>query len=97
MKKQRVSSPPKESQFQNTPGREIEHFSTHSEYNGRHEKFQLGTNPMAMTSFEKELVEKEAAERKRHRHGYIRGIQGRDGGCRTMEYEKEYEDGPEVN
>lgn len=64
---------------------------------GRHEKFQLGTNPMEMTPFEKSLVHKEAQARKDARHKYIEGIQGRDGGCRDLKYESEYEDGPEVN
>jgi len=47
---------------------------------GRHEKFQFGTNPMAMTGFEKELVAKEQMERHLARENYIIGIQGRDGG-----------------
>lgn len=47
---------------------------------GRHEKFQFGTNPMAMTPFEKGLVEKEKEERRIARDYYIAGTQGRDGG-----------------
>lgn len=46
----------------------------------RHKEFQLGTNPMEMTEFEKELCIKEMAERKAAREKYIKGIQGRDGG-----------------
>ena len=63
----------------------------------RHKQFQFGTNPMEMSAFEKDLVHREAEERKMMRHKYIRGIQGRDGGCRSQHYEEEYEDGPEVN
>jgi hypothetical protein len=46
---------------------------------GRHEQFQFGTNPMAMTAFEKELVHKEKEEREAARNKYIAGVQGRDG------------------
>jgi hypothetical protein len=46
----------------------------------RHEAFQLGTNPMAMTQFEKELVHKEKEERRHANDNYVAGIQGRDGG-----------------
>lgn len=47
---------------------------------GRHEKFQFGTNPMAMTEFEKAQVRKEVEWRKENQRRYIEGIQGRDGG-----------------
>lgn len=47
---------------------------------GRHEKFQLGSNPMAMSEFEKSLVAKEKAEREIAKQVYIRGVQGVDGG-----------------
>lgn len=47
----------------------------------RHNAFQLGTNPMEMTAFEKGLVHKEKEERRLNRDKYIAGIQGRDGGC----------------
>lgn len=48
---------------------------------GRHEKFQFGTNPMTMTPFEKSQVALEREERKQASEKYIKGIQGRDGGC----------------
>ena len=48
---------------------------------GRHEKFQFGTNPMAMTPFEKSRVALEVEERKLASEKYIKGIQGKDGGC----------------
>jgi hypothetical protein len=47
----------------------------------RHEQFQLGQNPMAMTEFEKSRVALEVQERKMACHKYIKGVQGRDGGC----------------
>lgn len=49
---------------------------------GRHEQFQFGTNPMAMTEFEKSRVALEIEERKMAAEKYIKGIQGRDGGCK---------------
>lgn len=47
----------------------------------KHEPFQLGSNPMRETDFEKRLIQNEAEERKMARHKYVMGIQGRDGGC----------------
>jgi hypothetical protein len=47
---------------------------------GRHEKFQFGTNPMKMTPFEKSRAALEVEERKMAAIKYIHGIQGRDGG-----------------
>lgn len=59
----------------------------------RHEPFQFGTNPMEMTNFEKELVEKEKAERCGARNKYIAGVQGRDGGAFPREqFDSEYPD-----
>lgn len=52
---------------------------------GRHEKFQLGTNPMKMTEFEKSRVELERLERLNARSKYIKGMQGRDGGATAHE------------
>ncbi len=46
----------------------------------RHDKFQFGQNPMAMTAFEKSRVALEVEERKMATEKYIKGIQGRDGG-----------------
>lgn len=46
----------------------------------RHDKFQLGHNPMLMTDFEKELVAKEKHERYIAKLRYDLGIQGTDGG-----------------
>jgi len=51
-----------------------------SPYKGRHEKFQLGTNPMEMTAFEKSRAHFEREEREEARRKYIYGLQGRDGG-----------------
>jgi hypothetical protein len=48
---------------------------------GRHEKFQFGQSPMAMTPFEKSRVALEVEERKMATEKYIKGIQGNDGGC----------------
>lgn len=48
---------------------------------GRHDKFQLGHNPMEMTKFEKACIMKEREERREATEHYIKGIQGRDGGC----------------
>lgn len=47
---------------------------------GRHEKFQFGQNPMAMSPFEKSRIALEIEERKVAAEKYIKGIQGRDGG-----------------
>ena len=47
----------------------------------RHEKFQFGTSPARMTSFEKSLVAKEAEDRDKATKIYVSGIQGKDGGC----------------
>ncbi len=58
----------------------------------RHEKFQLGTNPMKMTAFETKLAKKEAVEREQARIKYVLGTQGRDGGCLGSEVDKEYDD-----
>lgn len=60
---------------------------------GRHEKFQLGTNPMAMTPFEKELVHKEKEDRRMARDMYVAGIQGRDGG--RMPYQQSDNEWPD--
>lgn len=57
-------------------------------YNERHKKFQLGTNPMEMTPFEKSRAMEEKREREDARKNYVEGIQGRDGGC-LHEIEKE--------
>lgn len=59
--------------------------------NSRHEKFQLGTNPMKMTAFETKLAKKEAVEREQARIKYVLGTQGRDGGCLGSEEDKEYD------
>lgn len=48
---------------------------------GRHDKFQFGTNPMEMTAFEKSLLAKEKFERDRATEKYVKGIQGKDGGA----------------
>lgn len=59
----------------------------------RHNGFQLGTNPMEMTKFEKELVRKEKEERRVARDKYVAGIQGRDGGCfPRQQFENEWPD-----
>lgn len=55
----------------------------------RHEGFQFGTNPMRMDAKESRMVHEEEEERKRNRHAYIRGIQGRDGGA--MPSDRDYE------
>jgi hypothetical protein len=47
----------------------------------RHDKFQFEQNPMQMSSFEKKLSALEVEERKMATEKYVRGIQGRDGGC----------------
>ncbi len=46
----------------------------------RHDKFQLGTNPMRMTPFEKSRAALEVEERRMACSKYIKGIQGIDGG-----------------
>lgn len=56
---------------------------------GRHEKFQFGTNPMKMTSFEKACVLKEELERELATKKYVYGIQGKDGGCFVHDQVKE--------
>lgn len=53
--------------------------------NQKHEKFQLGTNPMHESSFEKRLVAQEKRERELARERYVEGIQGRDGGKKPYE------------
>jgi hypothetical protein len=58
---------------------------------GRHEKFQFGANPMKMNAFEESLAKKEVADRKKARHDYIKGIQGRDGGCFPEENSQLYD------
>lgn len=86
MKQERVSEQAKESQFMKPPkrGRGI---NAVSEPATRHNKFQLGSNPMAMTEFEKSLKIKEEAEREIARQVYVRGIQGVDGGyCQYPNY-----------
>lgn len=50
----------------------------------RHKGFQLGTDPMHMTPFERELVQKDKYDRQMAKDTYVRGIQGVDGG--TCEY-----------
>ncbi len=60
-------------------------------------EFQAGNDPMKQTRFEQQLVNQEKQEREDHRQSYIRGIQGRDGGNRRDNYERTFEDGPEVN
>ncbi len=47
---------------------------------GRHDKFQFGTNPMKMSEFELSLAHKEQQERKEVTYKQILGMQGRDGG-----------------
>jgi hypothetical protein len=60
---------------------------------GRHEKFQFGTNPMEMTSFERMLVEKEKAERYAVTDAQVKGMQGRDGGEFThTQFDEEWPD-----
>ena len=49
----------------------------HSE---RHNAFQLGSNPMAMTEFEKSKIAIEKQQRENASRKYVYGIQGRDGG-----------------
>lgn len=56
---------------------------------GRHEKFQLGTNPMKMSAFEDSLVKLEVKQREDATRKYIHGIQGNDGGCFEHDQEKE--------
>jgi hypothetical protein len=46
----------------------------------RHNEFQRGHNPMAMSPFEMDLVRREKLERMNARDKYVMGIQGRDGG-----------------
>lgn len=60
-------------------------------------EFQAGHNPMEQTRFEQQLVNQEKQIRIDARQEYIRGIQGRDGGNRFQNYERTFEDGPEVN
>ena len=69
-----------------------EEFTQKAREESRHEKFQFGTNPMEMSSFEKSLAKKEALEREKARIKYVLGTQGRDGGCLGSEVEKEYDD-----
>lgn len=61
---------------------------------GRHEKFQFGTNPMKMNSFEMELADREVYERERAARHYVHGIQGRDGGRCEYQQMPSYEEYP---
>lgn len=63
----------------------------------RAKEFQAMNNPMEQTRFEQQLVNQEKQQRQDARQGYIKGIQGRDGGNRCLDYERTFEDGPEVN
>ena len=66
-------------------------------YARRAAEFQAMNNPMKQTAFEQQRVSQEKLERMDHRDMYIKGIQGRDGGSRCDNYERTFEDGPEVN
>ena len=78
MKKNRIESVSYQVQDVRISKKEREKSAPRSQ--GRHEKFQLGTNPMEMTPFEKSLVEKERLERLAVRRKQILGMQGVDGG-----------------
>lgn len=73
--KERVSNAMKESRMQGQSRARMA-----PEPIGRHDKFQLGQNPMAMTDFEKDLIRKERMERRIAHDVYIMGLQGTDGG-----------------
>jgi len=60
-------------------------------------EFQAFHNPMSQTPFEQECVNQEKNGRQDARRNYIRGIQGRDGGNKCLDYERTFEDGPEQN
>ena len=66
-------------------------------YARRAAEFQAFNNPMAQTPFEQQRVSQEKLSRMDARDIYIKGIQGRDGGDRCINYERTFEDGPEVN
>jgi len=66
-------------------------------YARRAAEFQAFNNPMAQTPFEQQRVSQEKLQRMDARDMYIKGIQGRDGGNRCLDYERTFEDGPEVN
>lgn len=66
-------------------------------YARRASEFQAMNNPMSMTPFEQQRVYQEKQTRQDARDIYIQGIQGRDGGDRCLDYEKTFEDGPELN
>lgn len=66
-------------------------------YARRAAEFQAGHNPMQQTAFEQQRVSQEKLSRMDARDIYIKGIQGRDGGDRCLNYERTFEDGPEVN
>lgn len=53
--------------------------------NQEHKGFQLGTNPMQESSFEKELIIREKKDRDQARERYVAGIQGTDGGKKPYE------------
>ncbi len=55
----------------------------------RHDKFQFGHNPMRMSAFEKSRIALEVEERKMAAEKYIKGIQGKDGGCFPDEQTKD--------
>ena len=66
-------------------------------YARRAAEFQALNNPMSQTPFEQQRVSQEKLARQDARDIYIKGIQGRDGGNRCLDYERTFEDGPEVN
>lgn len=66
-------------------------------YARRANDFQAGNAPMHQTPFEQQMVAREKLQRMDARDMYIKGIQGRDGGSRCDNYERTFEDGPEVN
>ncbi len=79
MKAERVSEGVKASEMMKPPKRG-RGMNAVSEPATRHNKFQLGSNPMEMTEFEKNLAFKEKAEREIAKQVYVRGVQGSDGG-----------------
>ena len=66
---------------------EVESYVEKAKFKRRHEAFQFGQNPMKKSPFEKSRVLLEQEERKLAREKYIKGIQGRDGGCFDGEIE----------
>jgi hypothetical protein len=74
-----------------------EDYANRTIYARRAREFQGFSNPMSMTSFEQQEVNKEKQARVDARQNYIRGIQGRDGGNRVDNYERTFQDGPETN